>query len=59
LDTREDLELLREVFNSFGGRDDFSWLEVLQLMEARPDLVAINARVNAKRLTDIDRRTDG
>jgi spore coat polysaccharide biosynthesis protein SpsF len=31
LDTPEDLELLREVIKRLGGRNDFSWEEVLEL----------------------------
>ena len=34
VDTPEDLELLRQVLPRLGGRDDFSWYDVLALFEA-------------------------
>lgn len=45
VDTAEDLELVRRIYGHFGGRDDFSWLEVLALFESDPSLAAINAQV--------------
>ena len=45
VDTAEDLELARRIYAHFGGRDDFSWLEVLALFESDPSLAAINAQV--------------
>lgn len=49
VDTPEDLELVRRIFEHFDGRDDFSWTEVLDLFRRRPDLARINARVRHKR----------
>jgi spore coat polysaccharide biosynthesis protein SpsF len=57
VDTAEDLELVRQVYRHFGGRDDFSWLEVLRLFEERPDLAKINAGVEHKTRYDVDQRT--
>ena len=57
VDTPEDLELIRQVYRNFGGRDDFSWLEVLRLFEERPELAKINAKVEHKTRYDVDRRT--
>jgi len=48
LDTPEDLVLLRRVYRYFRGRNDFSWLEVLQLQQQQPALFAINERVQHK-----------
>ena len=48
VDTPEDLAFVREVYRAFQGRDDFSWCEVLGLLERRPDLAAINADVPQK-----------
>jgi spore coat polysaccharide biosynthesis protein SpsF len=45
LDTREDLELLHAIYSRFDGRDDFSWQEVLRLMESEPELAELNSRV--------------
>ena len=38
VDTAEDLELVRQIYSRFPGRDDFSWLEVLALFEREPEL---------------------
>jgi len=56
VDTLEDLELLRLIYARFAGRDDFSWLEVLELLEREPGLVEINAAVTHKHYRDIDER---
>ncbi len=56
VDTPEDLQFIREVFAHFGGRDDFSWKEVLDLVHSRPELMKINASVKHKTLKDVDER---
>ena len=45
LDTPADLVLLRRVYRHFHGRNDFSWQEVLQLQQQKPELFLINAGV--------------
>ena len=50
LDTAEDLELLRNIYARFDDRDDFSWGEVIQLMEREPELAELNSRVVQKAL---------
>jgi spore coat polysaccharide biosynthesis protein SpsF (cytidylyltransferase family) len=50
------LAFVRQIYASFGGRDDFSWLEVLRLLEQHPELARVNADVKRKNLTDIDDR---
>jgi spore coat polysaccharide biosynthesis protein SpsF len=57
VDTPEDLELIRQIYRHFGGRDDVSWLEVLRLFDERPDLAKINAGVEHKTRYDVDQRT--
>ncbi len=56
VDTAEDLEFIRQVYSRFPGRDDFSWLDVLDLMRREPHLMQINAGVRHKTLSDIDVR---
>ena len=56
LDTPEDLELLRQIFAHFQDRNDFSWLEVLALLEQEPQLALINAHVQAKHYLAVDDR---
>jgi spore coat polysaccharide biosynthesis protein SpsF len=48
LDTPEDLTLIREIYSHFDNRDDFSWREVIALMEREPELAEINAGVLQK-----------
>jgi spore coat polysaccharide biosynthesis protein SpsF len=52
VDTAEDLELLNRVYAHFNGRDDFTWLEVLDLFERQPELLEINAGVHHKHLRE-------
>ena len=56
VDTPEDMEFIRQVFSHFGGRDDFSWKEILDLVHDEPGLMEINAGVKHKTLKDIDHR---
>ena len=50
LDTEGDLELLREIYARFGNKHDFSWREVIQLMEREPELAELNSHVIQKTL---------
>src|SRR5581483_945519 len=59
VDTPEDLEFIRQVYARFDGRDDFSWKEVLDLVQNEPQLMEINAGVKHKTLKDIDERAAG
>lgn len=56
VDTARDLELIREVYSRFEGRDDFSWLEVLELFKRDPELTEINREVSHHDYRDIDSR---
>jgi spore coat polysaccharide biosynthesis protein SpsF len=55
LDMAQDLVLLREIAAHFPD-DAFSWTEVIDLMERRPELAAINARVQHRTQYDVDDR---
>ena len=59
VDTPEDLEFLR----ALAAQMDFSlntrWLEILDFLEAHPELALINADVQHKSMTDIDARANG
>jgi spore coat polysaccharide biosynthesis protein SpsF len=52
LDTPEDLVLLRRIYRHFKGRNNFSWLEVVDLWREKPEMFAINARVKHKTYLD-------
>jgi len=56
VDTPEDLELVRRIYAAFAGRDDPSWLEVLDLFERRPEFAQLNAGVAAKDYRQYDQR---
>ena len=58
LDTPEDLVLLRRIYRYFQGRNDFSWLQVLQLQQQKPSLFAINAQVRHKTYRKMNPRDD-
>ena len=52
LDTPEDLEFIRAVYERFRDGDDFSWREVLQLVEREPALSELNSHVQQKALKE-------
>lgn len=56
VDTAEDLRFVRRVVEHFGCRDDFSWLDVLELIGNAPEIASINAGVEHKALKDVDDR---
>jgi len=56
VDSPQDLELIRAICANFAD-DSFSWRDVLQLIEAQPELMAINADVDHRTQFDVDERT--
>jgi spore coat polysaccharide biosynthesis protein SpsF len=48
VDTQADMELLQRIFAHFGGRVDFSWQEILALVQSDPALSGLNAGVYHK-----------
>lgn len=42
VDELEDFEVIKNIFKHFAPRQDFTWLEVLELQLQRPDLFAAN-----------------
>ena len=52
VDTPEDLEFARHVFERLGGRSDFGWLDIVALIEREPELAAINSRLMPKHVTE-------
>jgi len=47
VDTPEDLEFVRKIYGYF-RRDDFTWLQVLELLNKHPEWVDINKNVEQK-----------
>jgi spore coat polysaccharide biosynthesis protein SpsF len=56
VDTPEDLELVRKVFDRFGNTDEFSMAEMAALLENHPELRQLNAAVTHKTYRDVDDR---
>ncbi len=56
VDTEEDLELIREIYQRFLPRVDFGWMEILNLMKREPELMEVNASVKHKSYLDVDER---
>ena len=55
VDTQADLDLIRQIYARL-GRDDFSWLDVLALVQKNPELSDINADVPHKTYLEVDKR---
>ena len=55
VDSPEDLALLRAICAQFED-DQFSWQAVLELVQAQPDLAALNAAVPHRTQYDVDQR---
>jgi spore coat polysaccharide biosynthesis protein SpsF len=56
VDTPADLEFVRQIFKHFEGQSDFSWQDILTLLNKEPELASINADVNHKSAFDVDQR---
>ncbi len=56
VDTPEDLELARQIYARFPGRDDFTWREILALFEREPDLAQMNAGIEHRTHLNVDER---
>lgn len=56
VDTREDLELVRKIVTHFEGRDDFSWLEALDLVQSDLEMMNVNVDVKHKDYREVDDR---
>jgi spore coat polysaccharide biosynthesis protein SpsF len=50
LDMPEDLEFLQEVYSRLGGPHDFTWRDVLRLLEREPGLAEKNRHIRQKSL---------
>jgi spore coat polysaccharide biosynthesis protein SpsF len=59
VDTPADLEFIRLVFGHFQGQSDFSWWDILALLQKEPGLASINADVRHKSAFDVDQRSMG
>jgi spore coat polysaccharide biosynthesis protein SpsF len=56
VDTPEDLVFMREIFTRLGNKTDFTWYDVLEIIQQHPELAQINAAVRHKTMTEVDER---
>ena len=56
VDTAEDLELVRQIYTYFEGRDNFTWHAILDLIQHHPELAMINTDVQHRTMFDVDDR---
>ncbi len=52
VDTAEDLELVRVLYDRLGNGDAFGWRQALAVVEREPELTALNRRVQQKALAE-------
>lgn len=56
VDTPQDLELVRTIFDRFAPQEDFAWMDVVRLFEREPSLKDMNAQVGAKDYRETEKR---
>ncbi len=56
VDTAQDLELVRQIYARLAGREDFTWLDVLDIFEREPHLLKINSQVSHRDMFHVDDR---
>jgi spore coat polysaccharide biosynthesis protein SpsF len=59
VDTPEDLTFIREIFARLGENPDFTWYDVLSIIQKEPELAEINAGIRHKTMTETDHRATG
>ena len=52
VDNPEDLEFARQIFKRLEGRNEFSWLDVVKIIEAEPELADVNSHLRPKHVTE-------
>jgi spore coat polysaccharide biosynthesis protein SpsF len=53
VDTKEDLQFVREIAKLLPGQKEFNWLDVLRIVDKNPELADINAGVEHKTHKDV------
>ena len=56
VDTPEDLEFIRAIVQNLPDKENFTWLDVLAVTQAHPELNNINAGIRHKVFDDVDSR---
>ena len=55
VDTPEDLEMVRKIFDHF-KENPFGWMDVIHYLEAHPEIARLNAGIVHKTVFDVDHR---
>lgn len=58
VDTQQDLEFIREVYNKLNCSLHFTWRDVLAILDENPELEMINADIHHKSFLDTDGRAN-
>ena len=58
VDTPEDYEMMKKIFENLLDPEFASWLDVLKLIETHPDFETINANSHAKQVDVVDQRAE-
>ena len=56
VDTPADLEFARQVLTRLADQPQFTWYDVLAVLEKEPELARINSEVQHKTMTEVDER---
>ncbi len=56
VDTEQDLELIRQIYQRLSGNANFTWLDVLAIFEREPELAKLNAQVKHRTMYHVDQR---
>jgi spore coat polysaccharide biosynthesis protein SpsF len=56
VDTPEDLAFIREIFARLGNQANFTWYDVLSIVQQEPELAELNAGIRHKTMKEIDDR---
>jgi spore coat polysaccharide biosynthesis protein SpsF len=59
VDTPADLDFVREIFTRLKDKTDFTWYDVLEIVQKEPQLAEINAGIRHKTMTEVDHRATG
>jgi spore coat polysaccharide biosynthesis protein SpsF len=58
VDTPEDLIFIREIFARLNRKTDFTWYDLLEIVQKNPNLAEINAAIRHKTMTEVDERVN-
>lgn len=54
VDTPEDMRFVREIFSRLKDMNNFSWIDVLDILESEPELMEINHNVRQRSYRDVE-----